>query len=91
MQGTMQGKLNPSDAGTISAKLSSQEHSLGLKISGSQIDTAERYEGEYEVTPRAEPQILETAAKKMITDLTVEGVPLERVTNSGGGFTVTIL
>ena len=76
---------------TLRGSLSVKGQFLSASISGSQIDTAERYEGDYEVTPRAEPQILETAAKKMITDLTVEGVPLERVTNSGGGFTVTIL
>ena len=91
MAGTIRGKLTPSNAGTISARLSSPEKSLGLKISGSQIDMAERYEGDYEVTPRAEPQTLATARKKMISDLTIEGVPLEQVTNSGGGYTVTIL
>lgn len=91
MAGTIRGKLTPSDAGTIRARLSSPQKSLGLGISGTQLDLAERYEGEYDITPKAEPQTLATAKKKMISDLTVEGVPLEQVTNSGGGYTVTIL
>lgn len=91
MNATLKGTLVPSHRGTLRGTISANRQSLSVSISGSQIDTAERYEGNYDITPRAEPQVLETRAKKMISNLTIEGVPHEQVTNSGGGYTVTIL
>lgn len=48
------------------------------------------YEGNYEVTPKMESQILETKAKYMKDDVTVHAVPVRKTRNSSGGFTVYI-
>lgn len=48
------------------------------------------YEGEYEVTPSVEPQILETAQKTMKRDVEIKAIPFFNVSNSSGGSTVYI-
>lgn len=48
------------------------------------------YDGEYEVTPNFETQILETAQKTMIDDVTVEPIPVSRTSNPEGGKTIYI-
>lgn len=48
------------------------------------------YEGEYEVIPTLEDQTLETANKTLRNDVLVKEVPVYRVTNESGGYTVTI-
>lgn len=68
----------------LKGHISRQGKTLRVSISGSQIDTAERYEGEYEVTPRADPQILDTKAKKMVDDFTVKAIPYFETSNEKG-------
>ena len=48
------------------------------------------YEGEYTVKPKLVEQVLPTNGRSMNDDVTVEEVPVERVGNLGGGYTVTI-
>lgn len=48
------------------------------------------YDGEYEVTPRLEEQILPTKDKSMIDDVTVDPIGVLRVSNPSGGLTCTI-
>lgn len=48
------------------------------------------YEGEYEVTPSTEEQILKTAKKSLNEDIKVKNIPYFEVSNNAGGTTVTI-
>jgi hypothetical protein len=50
----------------------------------------EEYDGSYEITPKAEEQILPTAYKVMRNDVTVNKIPYAEVTNPAGGTTVII-
>lgn len=50
----------------------------------------EYYEGEYEVIPSIEEQVLETNRKYMKDDVTVKEIPYAEVTNLANGITVTI-
>ena len=50
----------------------------------------EYYEGPYRVTPIFADQVLETAQKLMLDDVTVLEIPVAKTTNIGGGYTVTI-
>lgn len=50
----------------------------------------EEYEGSYEVTPKLEEQILQTAEKVMTNDLKIKEIPYAEVTNPAGGTTVII-
>ena len=54
------------------------------------VGDAERYEGEYTVTPTFEKQILETAKKTMKENVTVNEIQVTVVSNSSGGNTVII-
>ena len=49
------------------------------------------YEGDYEVTPTAYEQNLETANKLLKRNLTVHKVPYQETSNDSGGYTVSIL
>ena len=51
----------------------------------------EVYDGDYEVTPTNNEQILHTKHKKMEDDVTVHKTPYSEVSNEYGGYTVTIL
>ena len=48
------------------------------------------YAGPYRVIPKFIEQILPTKKKSMADDTTVEAIPVDKVTNPGGGYTVTI-
>ena len=48
------------------------------------------YMGEYTVVPKMDPQVLETAGKIMLDDVTVREIPVFRVSNNSGGTTVYI-
>ena len=54
------------------------------------IIEGEHYDGEYDVVPNFETQILETAKKKMDDDVTVHPVPVYRTSNPQGGKTIFI-
>ena len=51
---------------------------------------AEYYEGEYEITPTVEGEVLPTAHKLMQDDLTVKAIPVYSVGNTAGGNTFYI-
>lgn len=48
------------------------------------ISTVEPYEGEYEVIPDFDTQILETEDKRMTDDVTVHPIPVHRTSNPYG-------
>jgi len=48
------------------------------------------YTGDYTVKPKLIEQVLPTNGKSMNDDVTVKEVPVARVGNLGGGYTVTI-
>lgn len=50
----------------------------------------EYYCGECEVTPKVEPQKLETKDKVMTDDVTVKAIPYYEVSNPQGGVTIII-
>lgn len=52
--------------------------------------TPEVYEGPYIVNPKFEEQKLETKNRLLQDDVTVLKIEVEKVTNLGGGYTVTI-
>ena len=52
--------------------------------------SANRYSGKYEVTPTIDGEVLETANKMMIDDVTIHAIPYQDVTNPQGGRTITI-
>lgn len=74
--GPLTGKL--SGNGSLSGSLSTQ------------VGAAPLYDGPYEVTPRFETQTLETRAKQMRDDVTVNEIPVVRTVNIHGGQTVVI-
>lgn len=50
-----------------------------------------RYTGEYTVTPDAyDEQVLETANKTLLDDVTVQKIPYHETTNLSGGTTIVI-
>ena len=48
------------------------------------------YEGEYNVVPNVEEQVLNTSQRSMASDLTVNAIPYFETTNPKGGYTVII-
>lgn len=54
------------------------------------VNPAETYESEHEVTPKFVPQTLNTADKMLTKDITIGEIPYTETPNSAGGVTVTI-
>ena len=52
--------------------------------------SANYYTGDYDITPTIDGQVMETANKTMVEDVTINPIPYEEVTNLGGGITATI-
>jgi len=80
--GTIKGAVN---AVTVSGKLCAGGIS-GLICIGS-IDyggDAELYTGDYTVTPKTHSQVLDTANKKLLQDVTVKAVPYYETSNQRG-------
>lgn len=50
----------------------------------------ENYEGSYVVTPKVDAQVLPTANKFLLNDMTVKPIPYYEVSNTSGGSTVFI-
>lgn len=63
--------------------------SLSISAAGG-VKPEDYYDGPYSVIPKFENQLLETKNKIMIDDVNVLEIPVERVGNLGGGYTVTI-
>ena len=54
------------------------------------IDDLPAYTGAYDVDPKFTAQKLATNGKKMLDDVTVEAIEVQRVSNTSGGRTVYI-
>lgn len=61
-----------------------------VNILAQETETRTYYAGSYTVTPRVYDQVLETEEHIMADDLTVETIPLEKVSNEQDGVTATI-
>lgn len=57
---------------------------------GSGSNHVERYTGDYQVTPTASGQTLETSQKLMTDDVTIQAIPFSSVGNNSGGKTIYI-
>lgn len=62
----------------------------GISGSVSREISHEEYTGIYEVVPRVEAQVLNTADKLMRKDISIDEIPYAEVSNSSGGMTATI-
>lgn len=51
---------------------------------------ADLYEGGHEVTPSFAEQTLDTGGKIVLEDLLVRPIPVERVANPSGGYTIIV-
>ena len=51
---------------------------------------SEPYEGPYDVTPKVTAQILQTAQKLMLEDVSIRAIPYFDVSNPAGGNTIYI-
>lgn len=60
-----------------------------VPITGTAV-AGESYDGKYTVTPSRSAQILSTANKVMLDDVTVLAVPYSITTNTAGGTTLYI-
>ena len=49
-----------------------------------------RYTGDYDITPNVDGEVLETANKIMIDNVTIKPIPYQDVDNPQGGRTITI-
>lgn len=77
-------------AGTLSGKLSSGAKSLSGQLSSQPSDGYSLYTGDYEVTPKAYTQTLETAGKLLTENIVVTAVPYYETSNNSDGLTVYI-
>lgn len=77
----------------IHIKLGETPH-VGISLGGVTvtpvIGDADPYDGDYDVLPLPETQILPTAKKYCENNITVKRIPFYEVSNSGGGTTVVI-
>lgn len=76
--------------GALSGKLNAE--SVNGVITGTirHSDTTPYYNGDYEVTPTAYEQSLETKGLRMTDDVIVNEIPYYETTNESGGYTVII-
>ena len=87
IRGALNGSINGTKclAGSI-AKKAKLIGSLAIAYNAG----ATIYTGEYEVTPKMEEQVLNTAMKMMHKDVCVRSIPIHRISNASGGTTVYI-
>ena len=76
--------------GTIELVGSGEYDVAGYKTAVVFGSGGERYDGEYEIKPTFEAQILPTKAKVLTDDITVNAIEVSRTTNLSGGKTVYI-
>lgn len=81
------GEINIQD--TIHGSLSSYEE-FTSDITLPDVVDGRHYEGEYEVIPSFDNQVLETRGLLMDDDVTVDAIQVSRTTNPSGGTTVYI-
>lgn len=84
--GIVGGVSSPS---TISGKANSTG-SLEGNLSAAYTTQVEKYEGDYDVTPKVDRQTLKTKHKYMIDDVRILAIPYFEVGNTTGGNTVYI-
>lgn len=53
-------------------------------------DDVPSYEGDHEITPTFQEQLLDTSGLLLEEDIRIEPIPLSRVSNNSGGTTVII-
>lgn len=69
----------------------SDENDIGFNlIEGTSVTENEIYTGETEITPKVTPQVLPTANKLVVPDITVKEIPFRLVSNEFGGMTAII-
>ena len=68
----------------------SQDLTYDVEIDAYYSKNKDFYIGNYEVTPKAEEQVLNTKDKIMVDDVTVKKVPYYETENDEGGLTVYI-
>lgn len=85
--GTLTGTVADSQSlsGCVAAEIG-----LSGSLTTAYTTNAETYDGDYEVTPKAESQELKTKQKYMVDDVTVHAIPYFDVGNNSGGRTVYI-
>ena len=72
-------------------KLEVNDQEINAEFGQFQVVTdAPVYDGPYSVTPQMEAQTLPTKAKLMSEDVTINEIPIYRVSNTSGGTTVYI-
>lgn len=82
---TLTGKLR------TEYSLSAQLHvSANLRGELTKNTNYTNYNGDYEITPKVEAQIMPTKNKLMINDVEIKGVPIFSISNNAGGNTVYI-
>lgn len=78
----------------LAVEFNSNEKQLGVDFKNFQFVSvgieAEYYKGEYELTPKVDAQVIPTAQKMMMDDLTVMAIPIYSVSNTAGGATFYI-
>lgn len=75
----------------LKGSMRATQHLKGFAAASMAYSDLEVYDGDYEVTPTNNEQILHTKHKKMEDDVTVHKTPYSEVSNEYGGYTVTIL
>lgn len=75
----------------LKGSMRATQHLKGFAATSMAYSDLEVYDGDYEVTPTNNEQILHTKHKKMEDDVTVHKTPYSEVSNEYGGYTVTIL
>lgn len=78
--------------GISNIKVSNQDYGQNIKVGDvySDAEQYEIYEGAYEITPKFAEQKLSTANKVLTKDVTIEKIPITRVSNTSGGNTIII-
>ena len=85
------GQISGSRAATITGRIDSSARIRGSVGDGVYVETSyPRYEGEYQITPSLDIQILATDGKIMEDDVVVLEIPYFETSNPQGGYTAII-
>ena len=74
----------------LDISLSGQDNTLDMTIEHGSGGKLPVYDGEYEVIPKVDAQLLETKNKSMTNDVQIQAIPYSEVSNPEGGVTVNI-
>ena len=74
----------------LDISLSAQDNTLDMTIEHGSGGKLPVYDGEYEVIPKVDAQLLETKNKSMTNDVQIQPIPYSEVSNPEGGVTVNI-